>query len=239
MSTKKERLKLWKKIEKIPEGEVTPSLIRKLSIYKGKAGICRDDAGITISLMHTGRYFPDDIFESGLLYHYPETGRGGPYDQNEIDSTKKCHRLKIPLFIILPGKQVQKRTVKLGWVTGYDESSKLFLVEYGKKLPVTKEVIDDFIGIEERKLKRTLAKTRPNQAKFVLKFFNAMVLSVQFVILKINFYWTHHTLFKSKIGVLMILETGWFYARITMWHSIEIYFSLIQRITILKETYLD
>ena len=171
MSTKKERLKLWKKIEKIPEGEVTPSLIRKLSIYKGKAGICRDDAGITISLMHTGRYFPDDIFESGLLYHYPETGRGGPYDQNEIDSTKKCHRLKIPLFIILPGKQVQKRTVKLGWVTGYDESSKLFLVEYGKKLPVTKEVIDDFIGIEERKLKRTLAKTRPNQAKFRFEVF--------------------------------------------------------------------
>ena len=169
MSTKEERLKLWNKIKTIPEGEVEPSLIRELSIYKGQSGICRDKSGVTISLLHTGRHFPDDIFESGLLYHYPETDRRGAYDQNEIDSTKECHRLNIPLFVILPGKQVQKRTVKLGWVIDHDESLKLFLVEYGEELPATKEVCDDFIGREKRKLKTTSAKTRPNQAKFRFK----------------------------------------------------------------------
>ena len=70
-----ERLNLWEKIQKLPDGEVDPSYIRELKIYKGATGICRDNTGVCISVLNTGKHYPDDIFEDGILYHYPYTSK--------------------------------------------------------------------------------------------------------------------------------------------------------------------
>ena len=67
MEILEERLNLWDKIKKIPVGEVTPFYIHELKPYKGQAGICRDETGFAISLLNTGKHYPDDIFEEGLV----------------------------------------------------------------------------------------------------------------------------------------------------------------------------
>ena len=85
----KERLNLWSDIQKLPDGGISKSKIRDLNIYRGQSGICRDDSGICISLLNTGKHYPDDIFDGGILYHYPDTKRKG-HDINEINSVKEC-----------------------------------------------------------------------------------------------------------------------------------------------------
>tara|TARA_B100001093_G_scaffold411096_1_gene400550 strand:+ start:102 stop:623 length:522 start_codon:yes stop_codon:yes gene_type:complete len=87
----KGRLSLWDKLKKIPDGEIDPSYIRELKIYKGATGICRDDSGICISVLNTGKHYPDDIFDEGILYHYPNTPkRPKTFDINETNSKRMC-----------------------------------------------------------------------------------------------------------------------------------------------------
>lgn len=58
--------------------------------------------GITVSLLHTGRHYPDDLSEDGVIYHYPKTKRG-VRDTSEVEATKNAGRFKLPVFVILPG----------------------------------------------------------------------------------------------------------------------------------------
>ena len=126
-----ERLNLWEKIQKLPDGEVDPSYIRELKIYKGTTGICRDDTGVCISVLNTGKHYPDDIFEDGILYHYPNTPkRSKSFDINETNSVKACKSLGLPLFVILPGNNQKKRTIRLGWVEDYDDVGEQFLINF-------------------------------------------------------------------------------------------------------------
>ena len=166
MTLLKDRTNLWNKINAIPDGEVTPSYIRELKLYKGQAGICRDENGLAISLLNTGKSYPDDIFESGLLYHYPETERKGSHDLNEIESTKECQKQNIPLFIILPGIHNSTRRVRLGWIVDFDDLAKWFLIEYGDDQPVQNKIEEELVLIEKRSSKKLLVKSRPNQGKF-------------------------------------------------------------------------
>lgn len=65
--------------------DVSPNLIRELEIYGGAQGIWVDKArtelltndgyGVTVGLLHTGEYYPDDLSDSGVVYHYPKTNR--------------------------------------------------------------------------------------------------------------------------------------------------------------------
>tara|TARA_B100000242_G_C43004130_1_gene466546 strand:- start:89 stop:1147 length:1059 start_codon:yes stop_codon:yes gene_type:complete len=165
------RLNLWKKIKKIPDGEIEPSYIRELKIYKGATGICRDDSGICISVLNTGKHYPDDIFNEGILYQYPNTPkRSKTFDINEINSVKECASLGLPLFIILPGKNASKRSIKLGWVEDFDDESEQFLIKFGQTKPEkVKEISeqDPFIGKTKRKKKLKEVSIRSNnQTKF-------------------------------------------------------------------------
>ena len=171
MEILEERLNLWDKIKKIPVGEVTPSYIHELKLYKGQAGICRDETGFAISLLNTGKHYPDDIFEEGLLYHYPETKRIGSHDKNEIESAKDCKKQNIPIFIILPGINIATRTVKLGWIIESDDESKMFLVEYGEQQPSENSDDEELILIEKKSNKKSLVTSRPNQGKFRFHLF--------------------------------------------------------------------
>lgn len=73
---------------------VEASKLNQLGIFAGQAGIWRDAArtklisgdevGITVSLLHRGDRYPDELTGEGLTYHFPDTGRPGETDKNEV-----------------------------------------------------------------------------------------------------------------------------------------------------------
>ena len=73
-------------------------------VDKARTGqVAGHKAGVTVSLLHTGRHYADDLSEDGLIYHYPETNRGDTRDAAEVEATKSAGELEMPLFVILPG----------------------------------------------------------------------------------------------------------------------------------------
>lgn len=163
------RIKLYKTIiSKYPEEKITRGLIKELGIYKGGSGICRDESKIfTLSVLHTGKIYPDELQEDALIYHYPVTNRPGSTDANEIEATKECMRSEMPIFVILPGNKSKYRKLKLGWVIDFNDEEKLFLISFDKSKNKVPEVEDKFVGIDEqRKSGKGKTKTRPGQAKF-------------------------------------------------------------------------
>ena len=163
-----DRLSLWNDIEKLPDGDISKSEIRDLNIYKGQSGVCRDDSGICISILNTGKHYPDDIFDGGVLYHYPNTQRAGQHDINEINSVKECASQGLPLFVILPGKNSTKRKIRLGWVEDFDDNSEQFLIRFGDSQPKPiQRQEEEFITKEKRKKKSREVEIRSNnQSKF-------------------------------------------------------------------------
>lgn len=140
------RLRLWQKLQQYPKGEIKPQVIRDLGIYSGSSGIYRDATnmskvsgnkyGVTISVLHTGRHYPDELAEDGLIYHYPSTERPNETDFGDISATKQCSDLELPLFVILPGRTPSLRTVKLGNVEDFDDDAGVFLISYHQKEPM-------------------------------------------------------------------------------------------------------
>ena len=165
-----ERLSLWKQLCDNSDDDVTPSYIRELGIYKGQTGICRDDMGICLSILNTGRHYPDEIADDVILYNYPNTTkRSKTFDINEINSVKECQKMNLPIFVILPGNNSSLRRVKLGWVDGYDDDCEQFLIKFSEEQINTnmKTKESDFIPIIPRdKKKREMDVRTNNQAKF-------------------------------------------------------------------------
>src|SRR5262249_52488857 len=55
------------------------------------------------SILHTGRHYPDDLSDDGVIYHYPTTKRPAGRDAAEVQATKNAAALSLPIFAILPG----------------------------------------------------------------------------------------------------------------------------------------
>jgi putative restriction endonuclease len=149
------RLDLWAQLfsEGGPTG-VSPGTLRGLRIYGGQQGIWVDHArtgeltedgnGITVGLLHTGRSYPDELSEDGLIYHYPSTDRPGPRDLNEVNATKRAKELGLPVFVIThAGPGSSKRDVHLAWVEDWDDEYGAFLVAFGDEAPTAIAAIDD------------------------------------------------------------------------------------------------
>jgi putative restriction endonuclease len=142
---KERRLSLWGSIKSLGSDHVSAASLRDLGIYGGAQGIWVDKAktgpiaangsGVTVSLLHTGRHYPDDISEDGLIYHYPRTARPPSRDAAEVEATKNAARLALPIFVILPGQTDRTRQVHLGWVEDWDDEAALFLVLFGDTAP--------------------------------------------------------------------------------------------------------
>ncbi len=109
--------------------DVSPKLVRELGIYGGAqsvwvdknrtAAITADGSGLTVGLLHTGTSYPDDLDDSGVLYHCPETGRRGK-DPAEIAATKAASANQLPVFVIAkPKPRAKTRNVMLGWVEAW------------------------------------------------------------------------------------------------------------------------
>jgi putative restriction endonuclease len=156
---------------------VTPAQIRELGLHRGQQGVFRDlgataalsadGAGITVGVLHTGSVYADDLTDDGVIYHYPSTARG-VRDANEIEATKNCQRLGLPLFVVItPSPAAPVRVVRLGWVVDYDDASGLFLIVFGETAPRNEPTMQEFVlQIPHRDQRPTATTARPGQLRF-------------------------------------------------------------------------
>tara|TARA_B110000971_G_C19927936_1_gene462513 strand:- start:97 stop:930 length:834 start_codon:yes stop_codon:yes gene_type:complete len=169
------RNKIWEKISLIKKGGVYPKFLNHNRVYKGAQGIYFDQknttkidsAGVTVSILHTGRHYPDELSEEGLIYHYPLTKRGSR-DQSEVNATKNAKKYNLPIFVILPGTSKETREVKRGWVISYNDINKTFLISFSGSQDKFEDIKkdDEFILTSNSSSNYSRSKTRPNQQKF-------------------------------------------------------------------------
>jgi putative restriction endonuclease len=137
-----ERLRRERMIDQLESraslNDVPPPLLRELRIYRGQAGIWTDHSntsmdsaphGITVSVLHTGKRYNDDLRTSGVTYHVPVTHRIGR-DEAEISATKRAMELELPVFVITPGVTPKGRQVRRGKILGFDERAQSFEIRF-------------------------------------------------------------------------------------------------------------
>lgn len=163
-------------------------MLRKLGIYGGAQGIwvdkdrtksiTDDGSGITVGLLHTGVHYDDDLTETGVLYHYPETGRQPGRDEAEVRATRACRTHGLPVFVI--HKRGDLRDVFLGWVEDWDDDLAEFLITFGDEASAPTAPVASYnafvLHAEGRSRKRREIDARMNQNRFrflVLKRYGA------------------------------------------------------------------
>jgi len=135
------RLSAWRELGR-HGAIVEASWLNHRGIYKAKQGIWADKArthrlaehGAAVAVLHTGRHYADDLDEQMIIYHYPNTGRVGARDHNEVQAVKNLMKLRLPVFVI---SQTPKglREVRLGWVVAEDDGAGAFLIEFTESEP--------------------------------------------------------------------------------------------------------
>ena len=183
------RLTLWNELKAMPPAAVTPGYLREKGIYGGMQGIwvdkartgslTSDAAGATVSILHTGRHYADDLTDEGIIYHYPRTTRPASRDAGEVQATKNAAAASLPVFVISPGQRTAQRHVRLSWVVDHDDINRQFLILFGDQSPNYREPAQanaPFDLFAPTSTKSTLVKTRPGQQRFrfqVLKRYGA------------------------------------------------------------------
>jgi putative restriction endonuclease len=167
--------------------DLPPATLRDLLVYSGARGIFTDvqatqrlapDGGaVTLSLLHTGKVYPDELSDDGIVYHYPSTGQSGR-DAQEIAATKACGELGLPLFVITTSRSsLSLRDVRRGWVLGWDNEASTFYVQFGDEQPQTQILAPSAWESAPFKLKggpqtaMAVVPARPGQAKFKFDVF--------------------------------------------------------------------
>jgi hypothetical protein len=161
-------------------------LLREVGVYGGAQGVWVDTGrtraingagGVTVSLLHTGRHYADELSADGVLYHYPRTSRPPGRDRSEVEATKAAGRLRLPVFVVTPGVPGSRRNVHKGWVEGWDDDAQLFLVTFADEPPPRPPGDDGqspFALESEITRSRRSVVDRPNQQRFkfaVLKLY--------------------------------------------------------------------
>jgi len=173
------RLNLWAQISADADN-MEPNTLRSLLIYGGAQGIwvdkrnteslSTDGQGVTVSILHTGRHYPDDLSDDGVLYHYPTTRRPPGRDAAEVQATKNAADLGLPVFVLLPGKvSTSKRMVRLGWVVDFDDESRQFLILFGREKPDYDPALapeSPFELVGGAPTRTAMTKVRPGQQRF-------------------------------------------------------------------------
>lgn len=179
------RLATWRHVcASANDGLVRPGQLRELGAYGGAQGIWVDlertkalhSDGIAVAVLHTGVHYPDDFDDSGVLYHYPSTNRGPRRDASEVAAMKAAADLRVPVFVISkPTPKSSWREVRLGWIKGWAEASRVFLIKFGEEAPQEVEREDRSeeepfraTGNRSRRVNRTV-RERPDQQTFKLR----------------------------------------------------------------------
>lgn len=159
---------------------VPPHVLRHLGLYAGQQGIFVDrlhtgalnpGQGVTVSLLHKGTRYADDLAEDGVLYHYPQTRRPPGRDRAEIEATKAAGGLSLPVFVIIqPSRNRAVRDVQRGWVEDWDDAAQIFLVGFGDAAAPRMDPSDDedvpFRLTAARSERQRLVMARPGQQRF-------------------------------------------------------------------------
>jgi putative restriction endonuclease len=168
-----------------PDG-LSPRLLREVGVYGGAQGVWIDAdrtrgidgaGGVTVSLLHTGRHYADELSADGVLYHYPRTSRPPGRDRSEVEATKAAGRLRLPVFVVTPGVPASSRNVHKGWIEGWDDDAQVFLVTFAEELPAeppSDEGETPFVLQTEITRTSRSVVNRPNQQRFkfaVLKLY--------------------------------------------------------------------
>jgi putative restriction endonuclease len=150
-SERRRRLALWAELKRHSSPDsVAPSLVKELRIHRGQQGVFRDQkltgtltdsgTGVAVGLLHTGSSYSDDLYDDGVIYHYPVTSRG-IHDRNEIEAIKTCNKHSLPIFVVIkrsPGDLT--RNVRLGWVSDYDDDSRQVLITFSDEPPPVSDI---------------------------------------------------------------------------------------------------
>lgn len=174
------RIELWDEFHRRggPDG-VEPRVIRDLRLHGGQHGVFRDleltrslttsGRGVAVGLLYTGLSYADDLFDDGLIYHYPVTSRG-QRDRNEVAAMKACAEHSLPVFVVItPSRRATTRDVRLGWVSGYDDETGQFLISFGGAEPSSLGDDDDSRAFElrmSRSSRRSQVRLRSGQGRF-------------------------------------------------------------------------
>jgi putative restriction endonuclease len=180
------RRNLWESLLQAagPKG-VSSAELRRLRIYGGAQGIwvdkertarlTEDGKGVTVSVLHTGAAYADDLSEDGVIYHYPDTDRPPGRDLAEIDATKAAGRLGLPVFVVTyPSPDSALRDVSMGWVEDWDDDSKVFLITFGDAQPVriTEQAEEEpFVAVQEMEPGRREVAVRAGGQRFKFRVF--------------------------------------------------------------------
>jgi putative restriction endonuclease len=181
----KRRAALWKELQALGANDVDPQFLRARGVYGGAQGIwvdkrntavvSTDGNGVTVGVLHTGRHYPDDLSNDGMIYHYPTTQRPPARDAAEVQATKNAAELALPIFVVLPGQtRSSRRSVRLAWVTDFDDGTRQFLILFGDEEPHydraanTESPFQLFAG---HGVRMTSAKARLGQQRFRFQVF--------------------------------------------------------------------
>lgn len=159
--------------------DVPRGLLRQLKIYGNQAGIYVPSAetrtkdtpkGIALSFLHTGRHYDDELTATGVIYHYPVTGRSG-HDESEVEASKAAYRASLPVFVIGPGNKSTTRTVYRGYIEDVDDKNKVLLITFTRAElpppPTPAEQSDPFNLTDDGQAPSFSARrNRPNQVRF-------------------------------------------------------------------------
>jgi putative restriction endonuclease len=172
------REKLFVELEKRKDhdGNVAASDLQELRIFRGGRGIWWDknitggyfSPGATVSLLHTGRHYDDDLEDEFAFYHYPAT-KQPTHDKNDIESTRLVMEKELPLFYII--ERGNKREVRKAYVD-MDDGKDAFLIRFGTtpkpfKGHTLEQVISEPFPEMAKQIRRTgTHKVRTNQKAF-------------------------------------------------------------------------
>jgi putative restriction endonuclease len=184
VAERERRLGLWRNLQASGAPVHSPSLLNEQRIFYGGRGIWVHQertkglggsaSGVTVSLLHTGSSYADDLSDDGVIYHYPRTKVPGR-DQSEVEATKAAMRLGLPVFVVsYPTPGAAARKVHLGWVRSYDDAEGWFLVTFGDALESTAEQIAEetpFIPVVLKLRRQQLTKARTGQPRFKFRVF--------------------------------------------------------------------
>jgi len=157
-------------------GLVAASDLQELRIFKGGRGIWWDkeitgsvfSPGATVSLLHTGRHYDDDLEDDFAFYHYPST-KQPTHDKNDIESTRLVMENELPLFYII--ERGSKREVRRAFVD-MDDEKEVFLIRFGstpkpfRGHTLEQVIAEPFPEITKQLRKTGIYKVRPNQKAF-------------------------------------------------------------------------
>jgi hypothetical protein len=81
---------------------------------------------VTVSVLHAGRHYPDDLQADRIVYHYLNTTRPGR-DEAEVRATKNTATLGLQVFVITDTKAGLKNVTR-GTITGWVDELAVFQI---------------------------------------------------------------------------------------------------------------